>query len=53
MVPKLQQLKEKNDKLRIRILAPFDDYIALISQKLRNEFGIEIMNLEESGLQSC
>ena len=48
MVPKLQQLKEKNDKLRIRILAPFDDYIALISQKLRNEFGIEIMNLEES-----
>jgi len=48
MVPKLQQLKEKNDKLRIRILAPFDDYIALVSQKLRNEFGIEIMNLEES-----
>ncbi len=48
MVPKLQQLKEKNYKLRIRILTPFDDHIALISQKLRNELGIEIMNLEES-----
>lgn len=48
MVPKLQQLKEKNDKLRIRILTPFDDDIVLISQKLKNEFGIEIKNLEES-----
>ncbi|MDW0176802.1 MAG: hypothetical protein QOK58_11190, partial [Nitrososphaeraceae archaeon] len=48
MVPILEQLKEKNDKLRIRILTPFDDDIALVSQKLRNEFGIEIMNLEES-----
>lgn len=48
MVPILQQLKGKNDKLRIRILTPFDDDIALVSQKLRNEFGIEIMNLEES-----
>lgn len=48
MLPMLQQLKGKNDKLRIRILTPFDDDIALLSQKLRNEFGIEIMNLEES-----
>ena len=48
MVPILEQLKEKNDKLRIRILTPFDDDIALVSQKLRNEFGIEITNLEES-----
>jgi hypothetical protein len=48
MVPKLQQLKEKNDKLRIKILTPFDDQIVLISQKLKNEFGFEIMNLEES-----
>ncbi|MGI8720096.1 MAG: hypothetical protein ACR2KF_06190 [Nitrososphaeraceae archaeon] len=48
MVAKLQQLKGKNDKLRIRILTPFDDHIALVSQKLRNDFGIEIMNLEES-----
>lgn len=48
MVPILEQLKEKNDKLRIRILTPFDDDIALVSQKLRNKFGIEITNLEES-----
>ncbi|HSA73017.1 MAG TPA: hypothetical protein VLD84_03585 [Nitrososphaeraceae archaeon] len=48
MLPMLQQLKGKNDKLRIRILTPFDDDIALLSQKLRNEFGIEIINLEES-----
>ena len=48
MIPKLQQVKDKNNKLRINILTPFDDQIALISQKLKKEFGIEIMNLEES-----
>ena len=48
MIPKLQQVKDKNNKLRINILTPFDDQISLISQKLKKEFGIEIMNLEES-----
>lgn len=27
ILPKLQQLKKNNDKLRIRILTPFDDHI--------------------------
>jgi hypothetical protein len=32
MIRKLQQVKDKNNKLSKNILTPFDDQIALISQ---------------------
>ena len=48
ILPKLQQLKKNNDKLRIRILTPFDDQIDSVSKKMKNESDINIMNLEES-----
>ncbi len=48
MLPRLKQLKKNNDKLKIRILTPFDDHIHLISKKLKDECDINIMNLEES-----
>jgi len=38
MFPKLQQLKKNNDKLRIRILTPFDDHIDLGSKRLKYFF---------------
>jgi YHS domain-containing protein len=47
MLPKLQEMRKNNDKLKIRILTPFDDDIRLISKKLRDEWDIEIMNLGE------
>ena len=31
ILPKLQQLKKNNDKLRTRILTPFDDHIDSVS----------------------
>ena len=40
-------MRKDNDKLKIRILTPFDDHIHLISKKLRDEWDINIMNLEE------
>jgi hypothetical protein len=45
---KLQQLKKNNDKLRIRILTPFDDHIDLVSKRLKDEYDINILNLDES-----
>lgn len=48
ILPKLQQLKKNNDKLRIRILTPFDDQIDSVSKKMKDESGINIMNLDES-----
>ena len=46
--PKLQQLKKNNDQLRIRILTPFDDHIDLVSKRLKDEYDINLMNLDES-----
>jgi len=48
--PNLQQLKKNNDKLRIRILTPFDDHIDLVSKRLKDEYdiNINIMKLDES-----
>jgi hypothetical protein len=48
ILPKLQQLKKNNDKLRIRILTPFDDQIDSVSKKMKDESDINIMNLDES-----
>lgn len=48
ILPKLQQLKKNNDKLRIRILTPFDDQIDSISKRMKDESDINIMNLDES-----
>ena len=48
ILPKLQQLKKNNDKLRIRILTPFDDQIDSLSKKMKDESDINIMNLDES-----
>lgn len=48
ILPKLQQLKKNNDKLRIRILTPFDDQIDSVSKKMKDESDISIMNLDES-----
>jgi hypothetical protein len=48
MIPKLKQMKKNNDKLRIRILTPFDDHIDLVSKRLKHEYDINIMNLDES-----
>jgi YHS domain-containing protein len=48
MLPKLQEIRKKNDKLRVRILTPFDDDINIISKKLRDELDIKIMNLGEA-----
>lgn len=42
MIPKLQQVKDKNNKLRINILTPFDDQIALISQKLKKNSELKL-----------
>jgi len=47
MLPKLQQMRKNNDKLKIRILTPFDDDIRLISKKLSDESDIKIMSLGE------
>ena len=47
MLHKLQEMRKNNDKLKIRILAPFDNDISLISKKLRDEWDIKIMNLGE------
>jgi hypothetical protein len=48
ILPKLQLLKRNNDKLRIRILTPFDDYIDSFSKKMKDESDINIMNLDIS-----
>lgn len=48
ILPKLQQLKKNNDKLRIRILTPFDDHIDSFSKKMKDESDINIMNLDVS-----
>lgn len=45
---KLQQLKKNNDKLRIRILTPFDDHIDSVSKRMKVESDINIKNLDES-----
>ncbi len=47
ILPKLQEMRKNNDKLKIRILTPFDDDINTVSKKLRDEWDIEIMNLGE------
>jgi hypothetical protein len=48
MIPKLQEIRKNNDKLRVKILTPFDDDINIISKKLRDEMDIKIMNLGEA-----
>jgi YHS domain-containing protein len=48
MLPKLQEIRKKKDKLRVRILTPFDDDINIISKKLSDELDIKIMNLGEA-----
>jgi hypothetical protein len=48
ILPKLQQLKKDNDKLRVRILTPFDNHINTISKRMKYESDINIMNLDES-----
>jgi hypothetical protein len=48
ILPKLQQLKRNNEKLRIKILTPFDDQIESVSKRMKNESDINIMNLDES-----
>jgi hypothetical protein len=48
ILPKLQQLKKNNDKLRIKILTPFDDQIDSVSKKMKDESDISIMNLDDS-----
>ncbi|HET8847499.1 MAG TPA: hypothetical protein VFM20_01810 [Nitrososphaeraceae archaeon] len=48
ILSKLQQLKKNNDKLRIRILTPFDNQIDSISKRMKVESDINIMNLDES-----
>lgn len=48
MIPKLQEIRKNNDKLRVKILTPFDDEINIISKKLRDEMDIKIMNLGEA-----
>lgn len=44
---KLQEIRENNDKIKIRILTPFDKDIRSISKKLKNELNVEMMNLRE------
>jgi len=44
---KLQEIRENNDKIKIRILTPFDKDIHSISKKLKNELNVEMMNLRE------
>jgi YHS domain-containing protein len=48
MITKLQEIRKNNDKLRVKILTPFDDDINIISKKLRDEMDIKIMNLGEA-----
>jgi YHS domain-containing protein len=48
MLPKLQEIRKKKDKLRVRILTPFDDDINIISKKLSDELDIKITNLGEA-----
>ncbi len=48
MIRKLQEIRKNNDKLRVKILTPFDDDINIISKKLRDEMDIKIMNLGEA-----
>jgi hypothetical protein len=48
MLTKLQEMRKNNSKLKIRILTPFDDDIHEISQKLRDESDIKIMNLGQA-----
>jgi YHS domain-containing protein len=48
MLTKLQEMRKKNNKLKIRILAPYDDHINKISKTFRDEWNIIIMNLGEA-----
>jgi len=48
MLTKLQEMRKNNNKLKIRILTPFDDHINKISKTFRDEWNIIIMNLGEA-----
>ncbi len=48
MLTKLQEMRKNNNKLKIRILAPYDDHINKISKTFRDEWNIIIMNLGEA-----
>lgn len=48
MLTKLQDMRKNNNKLKIRILTPFDDHINKISKTFRDEWNIIIMNLGEA-----
>lgn len=48
MLTKLQEMRKNNNKLKIRILTPYDDDINKISKAFRDEWNIIIMNLGEA-----
>ena len=48
MLTKLQEMRKNNNKLKIRILTPYDDDISKISKTFRDEWNIIIMNLGEA-----
>ena len=48
MLTKLQEMRKNNNKLKIRILAPYDDHINKISKTFRDKWNIIIMNLGEA-----
>jgi YHS domain-containing protein len=48
MLTKLQEMRKNNNKLKIRILTPYDDHINKISKTFRDEWNIIIMNLGEA-----
>ena len=48
MLTKLQEMRKNNNKLKIRILTPYDDDINKISKTFRDESNIIIMNLGEA-----
>jgi len=48
MLTKLQEMRKNNNKLKIRILTPYDEDINKISKTFRDEWNIIIMNLGEA-----
>ena len=48
MLTKLQEMRKNNNKLKIRILTPFDDHINKISKTFRDEWNIIIMKLGDT-----
>jgi YHS domain-containing protein len=48
MLTKLQEMRKNNNKLKIRILTPYDDDIDKISKTFRDEWNIIIMKLGDT-----